>query len=260
VTLYGDRLTTFKRSDGHWTLAEQLRGAQDPTHFGRVLAELGIGFIQAQSPQAKGRIERLWETLQDRLVSELRLHAIGDYDAANAFLPAFLADFRRRFACAPASPVAAWRPAPRALDRLLGCRYARTVARDNTVQLGARCIPIPPGPGARSYARCRVEVRELLDGRALVFYQHALLATQPAPPGPFVLKPRQRPGDDRRLTAQSHRRRRAQLERALTTLSVVAHRRAPAGDCPSEPPARHPWRTTPFSRRELARQRSQPKG
>src|SRR5687767_9725510 len=145
VTLYGDRLTTFKRNDAHWTLAEQLRGEQDPTHFGRVLAELGIGFIQAQSPQAKGRIERLWATLQDRLVSELRVRDITDYDAANAFLPAFLADFRARFARAPATARAAWRPAPRNLDHVLSCRYERIVARDNTVQLGARCVQIPPG-------------------------------------------------------------------------------------------------------------------
>src|ERR1700747_2685004 len=76
VTLYGDRLSVFVRNDRHWTLEEELRGQQDPTHFGRVLAELGIGFIQAHSPQAKGRIERLWQTLQDRLVSELRVRGI----------------------------------------------------------------------------------------------------------------------------------------------------------------------------------------
>src|SRR3989454_744273 len=78
VTLYGDRLSLFQRNDRYWTLAEELRGHQDPTHFGRMLQALGIGFIAAQSPQAKGRIERLWGTLQDRLVSELRLRALLD--------------------------------------------------------------------------------------------------------------------------------------------------------------------------------------
>src|SRR5262249_8009919 len=65
------------------------RGAQDPTHLGRVLADLGIGYIRARSPQAKGRIERLWRTLQDRLIAELRLHGIATREAANAFLPLF---------------------------------------------------------------------------------------------------------------------------------------------------------------------------
>jgi len=69
LALYGDRLNVFVRNDPHWTVAEQLRGLQDPTHFGRMLRELGIGFIPAGSPQVKGRIERLWQTLQDRLVS-----------------------------------------------------------------------------------------------------------------------------------------------------------------------------------------------
>src|SRR5439155_8879977 len=127
---YGDRLSLFRRNDQCWTLAEELRGQQDPTHFGRMLRDLGIGFIAAQSPQAKGRIERLWGTLQDRLVSELRLRALHTLEQANAFLPEFLPAFIRRFGRAPAAPTSAWRPAPRALDHLLSCRYRRVVARD----------------------------------------------------------------------------------------------------------------------------------
>ena len=93
-----------------WSREEQLRGAQDPTHLGRVLQDLGTGFIAAQSPQAKGRIERLWGTLQDRLVSELRTRGIGTLAVANAFLPAFLADFGPRFRRVAADPTPAWRP------------------------------------------------------------------------------------------------------------------------------------------------------
>jgi hypothetical protein len=109
VTLYGDRAGIFQRNDQHWSTEEQLRGERDPTHFGVVLRDLGIGFIAAQSPQAKGRIERLWETLQDRLVSELRLRGLKTLEAANAFLPEFLADFARRFSRPPADPTPAWR-------------------------------------------------------------------------------------------------------------------------------------------------------
>src|SRR5213079_2212093 len=149
----------FQRNDHHWTLEEELRGKQDPTHFGRALQDLGVGFIAAQSPQAKGRIERLWATLQDRLTSELRLRGIATLEAANAYLPEFLADFQRRFPTPPASPTAAWRPAPCDLELILSCRYRRVVARDNTVQLGGRWLQVPPGPGGASYAGRRLAVR-----------------------------------------------------------------------------------------------------
>src|SRR5260370_34776997 len=104
LELYGDRLNVFARNDPHWTLAEELQGHQDPTHFGRMLQALGIGFIRAHSPQANGRIERLWGSLQDRLTSELRLRGINTLEGRDAFLPEFLADFTRRLARPPAHP------------------------------------------------------------------------------------------------------------------------------------------------------------
>jgi len=79
LELYGDRLNVFVRNDVHWTLAEQVQGHQDPTHFGRMQQALGIGFIRAHSPQAKGRIERLWDTLQDRLTAEAALPGEGSF-------------------------------------------------------------------------------------------------------------------------------------------------------------------------------------
>ena len=115
VACYGDGTAILVRSDDHWSLDEELRGTQDPTHLGRVLAELGIGYIRARSPQAKGRIERLWRTLQDRLRGELRLRGIHTPAAANAVLPEFLADYNRRFAHAPTDPTPAWRRPPRDL-------------------------------------------------------------------------------------------------------------------------------------------------
>src|SRR4029453_11603398 len=229
VTLYGDRLSLFRRNDRYWTLGEELRGQQDPPHFGRMLRDLGIGFIPAQSPQAKGRIERLWGTLQDRLVSELRLRALQTLEQANAFLPQFLPGFIQRFARAAAEPTPAWRSAPRDLERILSCRYSRVVARDNTVRLGARWLQIPPGPRGHSYAGCRVELRELLDGRLVVLYQDTLLATQPAPTPTFVLTPRSDPGRDRQR-AQQHRRGQArQLQTAVAALvHTLPARRPPA--------------------------------
>jgi hypothetical protein len=269
LELYGDRLNVFVRNDPHWTLAEQLQGHQDPTHFGRMLQALGIGFIRAHSPQAKGRIERLWDTLQDRLTSELRLRGISTLDAGNAFLPEFLADFTRRFAQPPADATPAWRPVPRDLADLLSCRYPRTVARDNTVHLGARWVQIPRGPRGRSYAGCRVEVRERLDGALRVLYHATLLASQPSPAPAFVLRPRQGPGQARRGP------RPAPLRHALSALgraplpplragSPASARRDPeaSGARTSEacsPPVAsrrrnaltHPWNVA-FSRRQRA--------
>src|SRR5215510_8306580 len=129
VTLYGDRLGVFVRNDAHWSLEEELQGAQHPTQFGQVLRDLGIGYIAAHSPQAKGRIERLWETLQDRFVAELRLQGITTVAAAETYLPTYLADHNRRFTQAPAKATAAWRRPPRDLTDRLSCRYTRRVAR-----------------------------------------------------------------------------------------------------------------------------------
>ena len=164
-SLYGDRLGVFVRNDDHWTLEEELAGQQSPTQFGQMLAELAIGYIAAHSPQAKGRIERLWETLQDRLVQELRLRQITTVAAAAAYLPEFIADHKRRFAQPARDTASVWRRPPRDLDRILACRYSRVVARDNTVTVPGRWIQIPPGPGRRSWHSCRVEVRERLDAR-----------------------------------------------------------------------------------------------
>src|SRR5207247_12566 len=104
----------------------------------------------AQSPQAKGRIERLWATLQDRLTSELRLRGIATLEAANAYLPEFLADFQRRFPTPPASPTTAWRPAPCDLELILSCRYRRVVAptRRPPTHVGycGRPLRSPPRP------------------------------------------------------------------------------------------------------------------
>ena len=190
--LYGDRLGVFVRNDDHWSLEEQLAGAQRPTQFGRMLVELAIGFITAHSPQAKGRIERLWETLQDRLVQELCLRGIATVAAAEAYLPEFITDYNHRFAVSARESRSAWRSRPRDLERILACRYTRTVAHDNTVTIPGRWIQLPPGPRGRSWHRCQVEVRELLDGRMMVCHQHRILAEQPWDQSAFTLIPRNR--------------------------------------------------------------------
>lgn len=220
LAVYGDRLNVFCRNDAHWTLEEELAGAQPPTHLGVIFADLGVAYIAAHSPQAKGRIERLWRTLQDRLTSELRLRGIVTVEAAAAYLPAFIADYNRRFA-RPAAAPPVWRRPPKDLALVVSCRYRRVVGHDNTVTLGTRWAQLPRGPHGRSYAGCRVDVRELLDGRLLVLHEGARLVTQAAPPDAFVLTPRRR---------SIHERRRANAR--APDPAVAPDRRSP----PAPPP------------------------
>jgi transposase len=191
LAIYGDRSSILIRNDRYWTLREELEGQQRPTQFGCILQELGVRFVAATSPQAKGRIERVWGTLQDRLAVELRLRQHHTLAAAQSFLPQFIARHNRRWAAAAQDPVSAFERPPRDLAHILGCRYHRRVARDNTVSIPGRWIQIPPGPHRRSWHPATVEVRELLDGRLLVVHKlHGVIAQQLAPAGPFVLESR----------------------------------------------------------------------
>ena len=230
VAFYGDRLNVLVRNDAHWSLDEQLAGRQQPTHVGMMLQDLGVGYIAAHSPQAKGRIERLWNTLQDRLVSELRLRRIATVQDAEAFLPTFIADFNRRFGKAPATPEAVWRRPPRDLPLILSCRYRRRVGRDNTVQLGPRWVQLH---GRRSYAGATVELRELLDGRLVALHDGTIRGQQASPGGDFVLKPRRSPSAARRSASR--------LRPALAS-APQAPRATPKTHTGRHPLPTHPWR------------------
>ena len=182
VFLYQDRHGSLHRNDDHWTLEEQLAGRQEPTQVGGALEALGIHSIRALSPQAKGRIERLFRTLQDRLGAELKLAGITTPGPANAFLAGFRKTFNRRFAVSPKEVQPAWRKVPEGLDldRVISFRYSATVGLDNTVRLGGLILDIPPGPNRRSYAKAKVEVRQILDGSWRVYHQDQLMGKHPS--------------------------------------------------------------------------------
>jgi transposase len=247
--LYGDRTGIAVRNDGHWSREEELTGRQRPTQFGQMLEELGIQYIVAHSPEAKGRIERHWQMLQDRLPAELALHGIRTLDAFDAFLPPFLARCHDWFAQAPRETVSAWRAAPRHLDRILACRYTRVVGQDNVVSIPGHTLQLPPGPHQRSYARARVEVRELLDGRLMVLRDDRILIEQPAPSTPFTLVPRESASAPRRP-------RRKLLLRSLVRIDDRSDARLPpplpAGDRAAlvrdrrRPTTQHPWKRNPY--------------
>lgn len=181
-SIYMDQHGALQRNDDHWTLAEELRGQQDPTQVGQALQALEIAAIYALSPQAKGRVERLWGTLQDRLVSELRLASARTIADANAVLERYRPVHNRRFAVPPQDTTPAWRPLRRGvdLDRVCSFRYEATVLNDNTIHLAGMVLDIPPGPRGRSYRAKRVEVRQLLDRSWRVYLGDQEIATGPA--------------------------------------------------------------------------------
>lgn len=228
LALYSDRHTIFQsRSDEPLSLEEQLAGGRLPTQVGRVLKELHVEWIGARSPQAKGRVERLWRTLQDRLYQELRLANVSTLEQANAALPALLSRHNARFRQPPSAPGSAYRrlPAGTRPAEVFCFRYWRTVSMDNVVTLEGRAIPIPPGPHARSYARARVEVREHLDGSASAHYQGRCIARQGPQPADLRTKRRGNPG-----------------EQPAPPTPLNTARSRPVRTKPTKPAPDHPWR------------------
>ncbi|MDZ4158817.1 MAG: ISNCY family transposase [Anaerolineaceae bacterium] len=184
--VYADRHTIFQ-SPSQPTVEQELTGELPRTQFGRLMNELGTQLIAAHSPQAKGRIERLWGTLQDRLVKELRKAGANDLESANRVLAVYLPKFNARFQVEAAQPGSAYVPWTQEQDpaHYFCFKYTRTVTNDNTVSFNKHRLQIPPGPQRRSYAKARVELRHFLDGSLAVFYRAKHLVTfQPAASSP----------------------------------------------------------------------------
>jgi hypothetical protein len=193
LALYSDRHGIFQvNPKQRESLQEQLTGERQPTQVGRALKELGIQLILALSPQAKGRIERLWGTFQDRLVGELRLAGAATLEDANQMLREFLPRYNARFVVPAAQAGSAYRPLEPGLclEGVLCFKYQRTVAKDNTVRLGEHTLQLLPGPERSSYAQARVVLQERLDGSLVVIYQGQVIASRAAPPHPAILRAR----------------------------------------------------------------------
>jgi len=250
LALYHDRHGVFEHTPrDRLTIAEELTGKPAPTQFGRLLSELEIASISALSPQAKGRVERLWGTFQDRLVTELRLAETATIEDANQVLQAYLPKFNERFAVPPAQEGSAYRPLPAnsRLEDLFCFKYERTVRADNTVKLGELCLQLQASPERASYARCVVELHERMDGSVAVWYQGKEIATTEAPPEAPVLRvrgnrrTRQLPPPERPVLplslAETHRRMNPD---PVTTgvLASTGHGRP----TPPRPGPNHPWK------------------
>jgi transposase len=185
MALYSDRNTIFR-----CTASSEREGKSSPvgkltaTQFGRAMKELGVAQVFAQSPEAKGRIERANGTFQDRLVSELRLAGARTMEEANAVLAAFLPRFNERFSVPAAQPEIAYRSLGSEidLDAVLCVKEYRRVARDNTVRYHGQTLQLYPDADRTTYAKRRVEVQERPDGQIRVSYRGRVLTPGGAPP------------------------------------------------------------------------------
>jgi len=217
------------------TITEQLTGKRSLTQVGRALDEAGIGWIGAHSAEAKGRVERLWGTLQDRLVTELRLASITTIEAANAFLPGFLQRHNERFAVPAADPEPAWRPWPAGLgsDAVFCFHYPRRVGRDNTVSWPDGDLALPRRSDGRSWAGRTVILQERRDGSLWVSRDGLCVPVAPAPVDVGQLRAR-------KLSSPSDRDLPAELTGLLETDMSPAPE--PPSDAVHRPRPDHPWR------------------
>jgi transposase len=184
LSLYRDQHGTFQRNDKNWTLEEELAGRQFSTQLGRCLEELGIQQIVAKSPQAKGRIERLWRTFQDRLVSELRVAGAKTLEEANRVLERFLTAHNQARRGEAKQPGSAYRPVNHRLklDRIFSLRYARVVGKDHVISFDGKQIQLPPLASKRGYADQTVELCHLPNGDLQIYRGDEMLLLVPAPP------------------------------------------------------------------------------
>jgi hypothetical protein len=184
-SLYADR------GSHYWITTEAGKVDKDnPTQVHRALRQLGIELIAAYSPEARGRSERMFATLQGRLPQELRLAGITDMAAANRFLAeVFLPAHNQRFAVEPAEKESAFVPWDgRNLADILCIQEERTVANDNTVRYERRVLQIPADKHRHHYVKCKVKVHEYPDGTLAIFHGPRCLARYHSDGSPQIPK------------------------------------------------------------------------
>ncbi|MGH2467429.1 MAG: ISNCY family transposase [Candidatus Limnocylindrales bacterium] len=235
--IYSDRHGIFTADPNRPpTLAEQLAGKRSLTQVGRALDQAGITWIGARSAQGKGRVERTWGTLQDRLVVELRLETITTIAAANAFLPTYVARHNERFMVPAADPTPAWRAWPdgTTAEAVFAFCYPRRVARDATISWPGGPLVLPRRADGRSWAGRSIILQERLDGSLWVSHDGICLPVAPAPRDPVTLRARD-------LSRRAEDREDIELTALRSDLPVDRPRVAP--------PIDHPWRRYPATRR-----------
>ncbi len=186
LALYADRHTLFENPKKA-TIEEQLAGLEPRSKLGHLLHSLDINLIAARSPQAKGRVERLFGTLQDRLVKELRRAGANSLDDANVVLQDYLPRFNIRFTKPPAEAGSAYRPKLSRTDAnaRIHFTYWRTVTNDHTISLFGHDLNLPDLPVRLNLAGRRIQLHHRMDGRLAVVYKREVLGLlQPTQLGP----------------------------------------------------------------------------
>jgi transposase len=188
-SLYVDRDSIY-RCEGQNSVADQLAGRERQTQFSRAMEQLGVELILANSPQAKGRVERMNGVLQDRLVKALRLAGINDLESANRFLEeTYLPEFNRRFGRVAASAMDAHRGVPRNLNEVLSWEEERVVQRDWTVACEGKWYQLDRQHEALSLSGRRVVVRTLREGQVQLLYRGRKLQWKELPERPARVEP-----------------------------------------------------------------------
>lgn len=203
MSVYSDRHRIFQSPKETPTIEQELAGGSPRfTQFGQALSDLGVDHIKAQTPQAKGRIERLFQTLQDRWVTELRIRGIRTLEEANRILPQLIREHNRRFAVKPKETSCAFVPLGRgqSLDDLLCFRERRTIGPGETIAFHNKTYTIDRANAKQTIPlRTKVEVRKTLDGEVFVWHNGQ------AYPLREISKP-QSPSSPKRKKASSERK------------------------------------------------------
>ncbi len=167
MALYCDKHSVFKVNQ------EGALSGNGITQFGRAMKDLDIKLIFANSPQAKGSIERANRTLQDRLVKELRLQDISTIEEGNAYLPKFIKEYNRKFAVIPKSPNNAHRPLLKEhnLELIFTIQAFRILSKNLTFQYANTIYQIVPNKSSIALRRAKVSIREAQDGSIEVLYK-----------------------------------------------------------------------------------------
>jgi hypothetical protein len=171
MSVYFDKHTTYK-STAEPSIEDEIKGTEPLSEFGRALRELGVELIHAHSPQAKGRVERMFNTLQDRLVKEMTLRGINTIEEANKFLKSYLSSHNKRFAVKPKEQNDLHRDMPKGLnlDKVLCIRTERTLRNDFTIAHNGKLYQIQEAIRSK-----KVLVQERVNGTMLITHNDVSL-------------------------------------------------------------------------------------
>jgi len=226
MSLYCDRHTIFvSPNDGKLSIEDQLKGKTvNLTQFGRAMEELGITIIKANSPQAKGRIEKLWNTLQSRLPVEFKIRGIDTIEAANAFLSQFIVAYNEKFGVEPENPEPAFRPLEPGieLDHILCIKEERTIIEDSAFSYKGKYYQLVRN-GRKSAAMPKAKLTVLSSSKIGVRALYAGVVYDT-------------------LVLEEHPKKKA----------LKSSKKQPQKRTPVKPAANHPWRQMPQKRPNFA--------